>query len=1530
MADEVLGRMVIELGLDHAAFGKGLTGAKREVKYAMAEMKSSMAVLGQSGRQFDVLSAKSKGLSQVMMSQQRVVEKLGKAYKDSLVDGKPTAQTAKLATQLQNANAKLASLQTQYKNNAAAMAKARVEQTGFTGGLNKVSKAAVATGTSMKNIGSTMTRKVSAPIAAGLAIATKSAIAFDSQIKSIGPLLTNGGAVTAKYRSQLDQLGDASKKMSMKYGVSTTEINNGMAELIRRGYTTNQVLGSMPSILDATMASGEDMGTVMNATASIVEQFGLKTNSTAGTMKNTQRVTDSLTYAANATAAGFGDMSDAMSYVGPVASSLGLSVEQTAAAVGELSNQGIEGQKAGTNLRGMLTSLIKPTKQNTEGFKSMGISSKQLAHDSHDLPQLIDDITHGTKGWSNAERGKALAQAFGRENQAAANALVKAGSKNLRDLTKDTENAGGATKKVAEQMSNTSANNVKKLIASLQVLGIEIGEKLIPKLTPLVKKATDMVQGFSKMDDATQNTIIKFALLAAAGGPVLSMLGNIVGGFGTFGGGIVKVISATAQWHAKNQAAKESLAMLKGATDTTSGGFKAFKGSVDTVNGSASTAKSTFGLLKGAFTTAEAGAGVLGTSLSVTGAAVTGVGLAAVAGVAYWELYGKEAAASAARTRQWGSDVGKSASDAATDMQTFETKASKSLDGFNDNAQKNAKNIQKAFDDMADSASKHVDKEYKDAEKAAKKIGGVAGQAILEEAKQTKKANNEKVANMRETAKKVVEITSKSAKDGVKLTSDQKTTIANLQRRMAQDEIDTLGLKSKQKKAILAAELGETSSMTKKQLVENAKAIGDAGSKELDDFNQKMGEIKQAHKDGLISTEEMNSAETALEKKHNATLKQLGEDYIRNQVSAGENASQAFEELQNKYGYTEKQAQAAYDQFKNNASKSASIAIKLTGNMSKATQKAATDWNSMVLDPKTGKLKTNAQAEVNKAAKSKDKWNAMLLLAKQGKMSSNAAAMVGVAAVQTKRWDGLTLKEKQAMIKSKGGDDLAKLLQKGKQWGKFTPAEKKAIITAKGKPELLGIMTQAETWNKLTMAEKRAVLKDNASPAMKQASVGVKEWNNLTPQMKTVMAKAKGAEDVAKGVKNLKDWNSLPEREKRLIANDKGATGIIKKVTGNYKAYQNLPKNATKNLFAKDNASKNAGKAKISVDKFGRVKVTGKVLKATDKASGPAKSGKKGLDKFNSTKMQTKTAKGKDSASGSMNGARKSAMKYNGVNMALKTARGHDAASSPINGAHRSLDRYNGVGMRGKTARGYDSASGAMGRAKGSLGRYNGTGMRTKTATGRDNASGPIGRAIGVMNHWGNLKDVTHTITTFFRKVTGNATGSNGTDGNPIIVNDQEGPMFREAVKYPGRPAFIPHGRNVYLDAPKGTQVIPAGLTAKMFGVSQYAAGTIPANSSIIQASKAINDSIGNTSMNVNYNFNDDQSQNNNVQELVSEFSRFLNNNTEQMVQLLNKLDDQQPTFEVHNDMIGEKLRTLIKQKDSREHNLNRFFSQGG
>ena len=1440
MADEPLGRMVIELGLDHSDFGTGLTGAKKEVKYAMAEMKSSMAVIEQSGKQFDILAAKSKGLSQVLMSQERIVEDLGKSYKNSLVDGKASASTAKYATELQNANAKLASLRTQYINNAGALAKARVETTGFTGGLNKVSKAAISTGTAVGNIGSKVS-KVSVPVAAGLAYATKSAISFDSQIKAMGPLLTNGGAITAKYKTQLDNLGNASKEMSTKYGVSTTEINNGMSELIRRGYTTNQVLGSMPSILDATMASGEDMGTVMQATASIVEQFGLKTNSTAGTMKNTQRVTDSLTYAANATAAGFGDMSEAMSYVGPVASSLGLSVEQTAAAIGELSNQGIEGQKAGTNLRGMLTSLVKPTKQNTEGFKSMGISSKQLAHDSHDLPQLIDDITKGTKGWSNAERGKALAQAFGRENQAAANALVKAGSKSLRDLTKDTDNAGGATKKVADQMRNTSANNVKRLISSLQVLGIEIGDKLVPKFIPLVKKATDLVEGFSKMDDSTQNTIIKFGLLAAAGGPVLSMVSKLIGGFGKTGSAIVDMAGKFASWRAKSQATKEVMGDVTNAAVETGE-------SMTRVGRNATAAKGGLSIFGTAMTTAEAGAGVLGTSLTVAGAAVTGVGLAAVAGVAYWELYGKSAYQSAQRVNEWGSDVGAQADSALTKFKNFSTSAGNSLTDFESASHTSTKSVAKDFGDMYTEMEKDSKNSIQQMEKDMKGLPDSVQKDLKKDVTDRKSHNTKVLADAKENYNNAEAILKNHNGKMSGLSDTERTALLNSQRKMNSDEISLLKIGGSAKKNVLAALNGDIGNMTRKQRDTSINQLTSSMQKENKLYNDQSQQIKSMYDKGEISASQYGKAMTDLQATHKSTTDGMAAAIYKLDKANGASKAQITQDLLN-VGYTYKQAAAIVKRQNDDMSKSTSLVVAETGNMSKKSKAAADTWNSLVFDAKTGKVKTNAQEAVDKAAKNKDKWNSMLLLAKQGKMSSNAAAMVGVAAVQTKRWDGLTLKEKQAIIKSKGGDDLAGLIEKGKQWGKFTPAEKKAIITSKGGPELLGVMTKAQTWNKLTMAEKRAVLKDNASQAMKQASVGVKDWNKLTPQMKTVMAKAKGAEDVAKGVKNVKAWNSLPTSEKKLIANDKGARGIIKNVTKDYQKYENMPQNSVKNLLAKDGASSKATIAKISIDKFGHMKVTPVSLNAKNNTGGPVGSAKKNIASVPKT-----------------NG-------HKDLTASNKTSKGVSDAKGMV-GTFVHMNGNKPLSTSNKTQPGVTSSKGTV------------TGFMQMPADKKITANNQTGTGVNsAKTSIDSVHDKKITITAMFNAVKAGATAlwhaagfKNGTtnfNGGTALVNDEEGPVFREAIKIPGKRPFIPAGRNVFIDdLPRGSQIIPARLTAQLYNIPQFANGTIPANASFIEASQVINESVtrnvpvdvkqvpqaGNSSVNKAFNsLNDDQ-----------------------------------------------------------------------
>ncbi|WP_376715933.1 phage tail tape measure protein [Enterococcus avium] len=348
-----LGNMKVILDLNSSAFSKGLEGAKKSVTYNMKAMKAQMQVMNASGDKLGALQSKYTGLDKVMQANKVQVDKLRDAYEKSFKEsGAAGDKTAKYANDLNDAIGRQASFEAQMKKTVGQIARMKVETEGLTGKLKAQSEKWIASGKKiesfgqkMSGMGNTLTMAVTAPIAAGFGMATKKAADFQTQIGEIGPLLTNGGKMTAEYRSQLDQMSDSSKKWAKQYGVSTTEINNGLAEVVRKGYDANQTMGVMPSILDATKASGDGFNDVMNVTTEVISQFNLKGKDYNSTVKNATRVTDALTYVANATSAGFSDLGLAMGYVGPVANSLGMDVEETASAIGLLSDAGIGGKE---------------------------------------------------------------------------------------------------------------------------------------------------------------------------------------------------------------------------------------------------------------------------------------------------------------------------------------------------------------------------------------------------------------------------------------------------------------------------------------------------------------------------------------------------------------------------------------------------------------------------------------------------------------------------------------------------------------------------------------------------------------------------------------------------------------------------------------------------------------------------------------------------------------------------------------------------------------------------------------------------------------------------------------------------------------------------------------------------------------------------------------------------------------------------------------------------------------------------------
>lgn len=166
----------------------------------------------------------------------------------------------------------------------------------------------------------------------------------DSYVKT-NNLLVTGGEKQAEVTKNVAQMQRNGRKDSIEYGESMKGIADGYQELTKRGYTSKQSLGSMKSILEASVASGDKYKDVMSVTAQTLEGFNMRTDNTKEMIKRTKKVVNELAYASDMTASSFSSTGIAMSYVGNSAQQAGFSLSETASAIGVLSNNSLEAKQ---------------------------------------------------------------------------------------------------------------------------------------------------------------------------------------------------------------------------------------------------------------------------------------------------------------------------------------------------------------------------------------------------------------------------------------------------------------------------------------------------------------------------------------------------------------------------------------------------------------------------------------------------------------------------------------------------------------------------------------------------------------------------------------------------------------------------------------------------------------------------------------------------------------------------------------------------------------------------------------------------------------------------------------------------------------------------------------------------------------------------------------------------------------------------------------------------------------------------------
>ena len=1078
-----LGNMIIKLDLNSSAFSKGLQGAKNAVNHQMKAMKSQMQVMNSSGDKLGALKAKYDGLGNVVQANEKHIEKLTKAYKDSFDEnGKATASTTKYANELNQARARSASFTAQMKTTTGQMARMKVETEGFTGKLKaqsdqwiKSGKKIESFGKKMSSIGSTLTMSVTAPIAAGFGAATKKAADFQTQIGGIGPLLTNGGKLTAEYRNQLDQMSDSSKKWAKQYGVSTTEINNGLSEVVRKGYDANQTLGVMPSILDATKASGDDFNDVMNVSTEVISQFNLKGKDYNSTVKNATRVTDALTYVANATSAGFSDLGLAMGYVGPVANSLGMDVEETASAIGLLSDAGIGGEKAGTALRGALTRLLKPSKQNIAGFEKLGISVDEFKNGTLTLPDMLNKIKQNTEGWTDAQRTSAIALAFGTESQSAMNVLVGQGGDALKGLTKETYNANGATKEIAKSMNDLPANKAARFKESLNVLAITVGEKLLPAFTPLLEKATQMINKFSEMDDATQKNIIKWGLMAAAVGPALKLFGTGVTVIGKTQTAIGKLTGGLVELAAK---AAEKKAMASFATSVTTAG---------TASASAAGASGVAGL-----GTAIAG---LAVPAAIGVGAIGAIGLALYAGKKAYDEHQLSGA-------RWGTKVTESQDKVIGKSSELREKGVQYMNEYRDGVNTNAEKIKKANKGIQDAIEGTLEKEEKRREKITKlSFLDEETKAWYEQVIAAQKKVDEKTAETVKTQIDKINGIYKNASDNNRQLSDQEMQyIRSSYAKLSDDQLKAAGFTKSQRLAIETAYQDDLSKLSEKEVSTRIKTLEKALDKEKASYDKQRKEIE--------------SNETLSSSVRKRLLDNLKENYKKNTgemiTALGNLTEKSGSSLDSvwfkweKYGYNVEEVTALVSSSVKDATKDLSL-------FAKGTSDADMQWNALSLDPKTGEVKTNMTDVLTEIAQTDDGWNQLKFMVKEAKLTSNAKEEVAIAMGEAGKWDELWLTEKMLLV---NGDE-AKL-------------------------ELYETINAMGAWNQYVL-DRKALGIDNADAVYKLFTTQeqIKQWNTLPVDQKKLLADNTDlTTKIFASTESYTAWTQMPDNIKHMLADN--------------------------------------------------------------------------------------------------------------------------------------------------------------------------------------------------------------------------------------------------------------------------------------------------------------------------------------------------------------------------------------------------------
>lgn len=1133
-----IGELVATATLDVAPFQSNVGRLKTYLKGVDNSLKAMENNFKGAGKNVSNLKSLLSQTGSALSSYQTVLSSQSERYNQLKVSiGDVSTATAEQKQKLVEASAsmtataaKVAELQNRYEQLASSMRKAYIDDSAFTkfgNSAREVGEKFSKVGKEISGFGSALTKGVTAPIVAGAGLAVKAAIDYESAFAGVKKTVDE--TATVSYQ----KLSDGIRQMAKELPASAVEIANVAEVAGQLGIKAEDILTFSRTMIDmgeSTNLSAEEAATAIAKIANILGltsdeygRFGASVvdlgNNFATTEKDIVEMTNRLAAGgklAGLTAPEILGLATAMSSVGIEAEAGGTAMTQTLTAIGNAvslttkdsaDDLALIAKVAGTTSEEFQKAWKEKPAEALQAFiKGLNTAREQGANMDAILMKLgMTGVRQGNMLKSLALSSDKMSAAVERSNQA------------WKDNT--------ALTNEANKRYETTESQLKMFRNQVTDLAIEFGGPLIKALRsgldavkPWLNNLADLAKKFSSLSTEQQQNIIKWGLTAAALGPAL----NILGGGVTVVGGFVKAIGGLSK----------GIGFLSGSIRYLKD-FGSVANGLKTVAGSA-------GAVETAVAGATTGTGLLGSALGFLASPV-GLATVALAGATAAAVYFSNKAYEAyQRSQEWGTSVSK---EQAVQLQNFKDKvdeANEAMTTFGASAE-GVNKVTTAVQKLATEIQKLAD------ENLAKDIDMAHKLGLSEETIQQISSHADQMKNnVQQMSDEVIRIYQNAANNHRKLSEEEKSIVLSNQNELINTQLQLMEYSGEERINMIKAFNGQADELNTEQL-KKATELTEKWAKDeqasykerLDGYKKLMDQIKGEDEKSVKARTEIKAKMEQLEAEHTAKMEAYSQKWndlqgrllktlkvspealtgIMNQLkSRAEEMGLTYDEMAIKFQNTFSKIQEGNSMWAQTA-KDATESMKL----------ANTQWNSMVWDEKTGKLKTNAVEEVQKALEAEGGWDAMQFILKEANLETNARLTIGEALVANGQWEKLSPEEKELVV---NGKPAVKAILDSKeslaQWNAL-PSEIKEIL---GKNESFlssaeGAKQALTQWNLMTPSEKALAVKDLASNDVKVVQGRIDSMTGKQLPIEAIDKTPSTVESVLYGVNSIQQTSPI-------------------------------------------------------------------------------------------------------------------------------------------------------------------------------------------------------------------------------------------------------------------------------------------------------------------------------------------------------------------------------------------------------------------